>query len=84
MNFARVNISMTNDNEKLLVSLLEEFFTDCDINKSRALSSNSVAKYLKSKLIEKGRWKNLSRGKAIDVQKHKENLNKGSKNDCPF
>lgn len=70
---------MTNENKNLLVSLLEEFFADCDINKSRTLSTDSVAKYLKSKLMEKGRWKNLSRGKAINGQKYKENLNSAQK-----
>lgn len=66
---------MTNEEQKLLIDLLEKFFTDHDINKRDALFTNSVAKYLKGKLLEKNRWKNLPRGKIIDSKKYKGNLN---------
>ena len=81
---ARVNTNMTNENKKLLIDLLEEFFSDYDINERNMLFSNDVAKYLKKNLSAKGRWKNLSRGKLIDGDKHKENLNKADQNECPF
>ena len=75
---------MTNENKKLLIGLLEEFFSDYDINERNMLFNNDVAKCLKKNLLQKGRWKNLSRGKVIDGFKHKENLNKADKNECPF
>ena len=81
---ARVNTYMTNENKKLLIGLLEEFFSDYDINERSMLFNNDVAKCLKKNLLQKGRWKNLSRGKLIDGFKHKENLNKADKNECPF
>jgi hypothetical protein len=77
---ASVNTYMTTDNEKLLIDLLGQFFTEYDINKRNMLNNNRIAKLLKAQLLEKGRWKNLSRGKAIV----KEELKKDSKNECPF
>ena len=81
---ARVNTYMTNENKKLLIDLLEEFFAEYNINERNMLFNNDVAKCLKKNLLQKGRWKNLSRGKLIDSFKHKENLNKVDKNECPF
>lgn len=75
---------MTNENKKLLIDLLEEFFSDYDINERNMLFNNDVAKCLKKNLLLKGRWKNLSRGKPIDGVEHKENLTKVDKNECPF
>jgi N-acetyl-anhydromuramyl-L-alanine amidase AmpD len=84
MVLARVNTYMTNENKKLLINLLDQFFTEYDINERNMLTHNDVAKLLKKRLLEKSRWKNLSRGKAIVGEDHKENLNKANKSECPF
>jgi hypothetical protein len=54
---------MTNKNQQLLLSLLEEYFTDIDITKRDVLSKNKVAALLKEKLSKLGHWKNRKRGK---------------------
>ena len=75
---------MTTENEKILINLLEDFFSSCNMNERNVLFRNDVAKCLKKNLLEIGRWKNLSRGKLIDDRKHKENLIKADENECPF
>ena len=80
----RVNTNMTNENKKLLIGLLNEFFSDYNINDRDVATKNPVASLLRIKLKEKNRWKNLSRGKLINTDKHKENLTKADKNECPF
>jgi hypothetical protein len=83
-SFARVNTNMTNENKKLLINLLEEFFYDYDINARDFLCNNDVAKCLKKNLSEKNRWRNLPRGKPIDSKNRKENPNKKKEPECPF
>ena len=82
--YTNTNTYMTTEDQKLLIDLLEKFFADHDINKRDMLFSNSAAKYLKGKLLEKGRWKNLPRGKVIDSKKYKGNLNTPPEDVCPF
>lgn len=48
-----------------LERLLEQYFQEYDINKKAMLYSNRIAKLLKTKLKEKGRWKNKNRGQNI-------------------
>jgi hypothetical protein len=64
---------MTNKNQQLLVSLLEEYFSDIDITKRDVLSKNKVASLLKEKLTKIGHWKNRKRGKPSPIHfiKHK-------------
>ena len=54
---------MKQDKQKQLLILLEEYFSDHDINRRDFVSKNSVAALLKKKLSSIGRWKNLPRGK---------------------
>jgi hypothetical protein len=75
---------MNAQDKNSLIDLLEQFFSEYDINEKGVLFNNDVAKCLKKNLLKKDRWKNLSRGKLIDSVKHKNNLNKLNKNDCPF
>lgn len=75
---------MNAQDKNSLIDLLEQFFSEYDINEKGVLFNNDVAKCLKKNLLKKDRWKNLSRGKLIDSVKHKNNLNKLDKNDCPF
>jgi hypothetical protein len=81
---ARVNTHMTKNDKTLLIDLLEKFFEEYDINERNMLTHNNVAKLLKKRLLEKDRWKNLSRGKSLIGGSHKENLTKADKNECPF
>jgi hypothetical protein len=75
---------MKTDDKNKLIDLLEEFFSEYDINERGVLFNNDVAKCLKRNLLAKDRWKNLSRGKLIDSGKYNSNLNKVDKNECPF
>lgn len=54
---------MNTQDKNKLIDLLNSFFIDYDINERDILSKNDVAKFLKKKLSEKERWKNLPRGK---------------------
>ncbi len=54
---------MKQDKQKELLIMLEEFFSDHDINRRDFISKNPVATLLKKKLSSIGRWKNLPRGK---------------------
>lgn len=54
---------MKQDKQKQLLILLEEYFSDYDINRRDFVSKNPVAVLLKKKLSSIGRWKNLPRGK---------------------
>ena len=67
---------MNAQDKNSLIDLLEQFFSEYDINEKGVLFNNDVAKCLKKNLLKKDRWKNLSRGKLIDSVKHKNNLNK--------
>ena len=75
---------MNKQDKNKLIDLLEEFFSEYDINEKGVLFSNDVAKCLKKNLLKKDRWKNLSRGKLIDSDKYKNHLNKPDQNKCPF
>lgn len=57
---------MTNIKQKQLISLLDQFFEEYDINKRDFLNKNQVARLLKEELKKKGRWKNKARGKPRD------------------
>ena len=54
---------MNIEDKNKLINLLDSFFANYDINERDVLSKNDIAKYLKKKLSEKQRWKNLPRGK---------------------
>jgi hypothetical protein len=75
---------MNTQDKNKLIQLLEQFFSEYDINERGVLFNNDAAKCLKRNLLAKDRWKNLSRGKLIDSGKYNSNLNKVDKNECPF
>jgi seryl-tRNA(Sec) selenium transferase len=75
---------MNTQDKNTLIQLLKQFFSEYDINERGVLFNNDAAKCLKQLLVAKNRWKNLSRGKLINSDKHIDNLNKAAGNDCPF
>lgn len=54
---------MTISKQKQLISLLEEFFSEYDLDKRDFLNKNKVAITLKKELKKQNRWKNKPRGK---------------------
>jgi hypothetical protein len=54
---------MNKQEQNQLLYLLEKFFAEYDLNARDFLNKNEVARYLKHSLSQKGRWKNLERGK---------------------
>ena len=54
---------MTSLKQKQLISLLDQFFSEYDLDKRDFLNKNKVAIKLKEELKKRGRWKNKPRGK---------------------
>lgn len=62
MHEKRVNFIVKTNDQKELLRLLEIFFNECPLNKRNTVNQNKVAIYLKQKLSQLGRWRNLPRG----------------------